>query len=120
MTNLKKHVTLVFLAAFTLIKVSPVYYRVQLISPPEQSHSAETAGHINNKPRHDVLIRVYRAIVDKNGFVAVPKINFSGVPFALFFSGLSLVLLSAYRKFDPSTYQSDNPAIYLLQGVLRL
>lgn len=120
MTNLKKHVTLVFLTAFTLIKVSPVYYRLQLILPSAQSRSAGTARHIHNKPRHDVLIRVYRAIVEKNSIAAVPQINCSGIPFAVFFSGLSLVLLSAYRKFAPSIYQSYNPHIYLVQGVLRL
>ena len=119
MNNLKKHVTLVFLAAFTLIKISPTYYRAQLISPPAQARTDQITRHVNEKPHHDILIRVYKAI-DKNYFAAVPQINFSGVPFALFFSGLSLILLNACRKFAPSAYQSNNSQIYLVQGVFRL
>ena len=120
MGKFKKQVTAVFLVVFTLIKVSPIYYRYQFISAPQSNNAKIAAKHVNEKTNRNRLVRVYKSFVDKNSFISVPKINFSGSPFRLFFTGISLLLLMARYQLAPSSYLYHTSDIHLLQGVFRL
>jgi hypothetical protein len=120
MGTLKKQVTIVFLAVFTLIKVSPVYYRYQLIPAPAHESAKESVRHVAERPNQNFLVRVYKSIVQKNNYIAVPKINFSKTPFDMFLLAIGLILLTAPNKSAPSAYPHDNTQTYLLHKVFRL
>jgi hypothetical protein len=117
---LKKQVTIVFLAIFTLIKISPVYYQYQLIPAFGHENVQASIKHVDEPANQNILIRVYKSIVEKNDYIAVPKIIFSGTPFGMFFLEIGLVLLTVLSKFAPSTYPNDNTETYLLHKVFRL
>jgi|SRR6185312_5844740 len=120
MGKFKKQITAVFLVVFTLIKVSPIYYRYQFIPAPQSDNAKEAAKQVNEKTGSNLLVRVYKSFVDKNSFISVPKINFSGSPSRLFFTGISLLLLMAHYRLAPSSYRYHTSDLHLLQSVFRL
>jgi|GEM_PF-6986368 len=120
MGTLKKQVTIVFLAVFTLIKISPVYYRYQLIPALRHGNAKESIKHVDERPNQNIFVRVYKSIVEENDYIAVPKINFSGTPFDMFFLAIGLIFLTAPNKSAPSAYPHDNTQTYLLHKVFRL
>ena len=56
MWTLKKQGTIVFLAIFTLIKISPVYYRYQLIPALGHENVKESIKHVDERPNHNILV----------------------------------------------------------------
>jgi hypothetical protein len=117
---LKRQVTIVFLLTFTLIKISPIYYRYQLLPVFGRGNStvAIKPGGIND--RGNFLVRVDKSIVDEINHPQVPKIKFSGISFELFFAGICLLSLLNYRTLFFPASQSLNAGVYLFQRVLRL
>ena len=120
MGTLKKQVTIVFLAIFTLIKISPVYYRYQLIPAFEHENITGFVRHVDERTNQNIFVRVYTSIVEENDYITVPKINFSGIPFDIFFLGIGVIILTAFSKVAPPISPNDNTETYVLHKVFRL
>jgi len=120
MAKLKKLIGLIFLAIFVLIKVSPDYYRDQLLPALSTGNSALVSVHYGTSQNANFLIRIQKGIVENDTFKAIPKIKFSGVIFALMFLGAYLISFGTYQNFLSFKYSICETKKYILQGVLRL
>jgi hypothetical protein len=119
MGKTRKRAIVVFLIIFTLIKISPIYYKYQFF-PPSGAQNSGVSKPAVNKAHPSFLVSVEKSIVDKNIYGAVPEINFSGVPFNRFFLGICFLALISGILTTLSLYSGYNKPIYLLQSVFRL
>jgi hypothetical protein len=120
MENLKKQITFVFLLAFTLIKVSPLYYRYQFLPGQQNVRSGANFKPAGYGEPSLFLVKVDKSIIDETNHLAVPQIKFSGICFELFFAALCLTLLVGPGKFIFNKYPLQNTPVYLFQRVFRL
>jgi hypothetical protein len=120
MSKLKKLIALVFLAIFVLVKISPDYYRYQLLPALSTGNSALEPIHYGTCQNANFLIRIQKGIVENDTFKIVPEIKFSGFLFALMFLGAYLISPGTYQNLLSFKYSICKTKKYILQSVLRL
>ena len=120
MPKLKKIVAIIFLTVFVAVKVSPDYYRDQLLAALSTGNLAPVTAHYRTSRNENLLVRIQKGIVEDNTFKTIPAIKFSGVIFALALLGPCLISSGTYQNFLSLKSAIGKPKKYLLQGVLRL
>ncbi|MDB5008953.1 MAG: hypothetical protein JWP45_3346 [Mucilaginibacter sp.] len=114
----KKQLIIAFLLIFTLIKISPYYYRHQYIPYLKNeihSRNFKVNGHSNHP---NFLIRLDKSFVDKIDILAAPKIKFTGITFGVFFSGILFITLKGNN--NRLFFKHLQNEICIVQSVFRL
>jgi hypothetical protein len=111
--------TILFIAAFMLIKVSPLYYRCQYMLFSGLGEKGEVFKMHSRARSTDLLVRAQKSIIDgEAGAQLVPVIKFTGVLFGLFFTGLCLIL--AKLTYILTDHLSSVREVCIAQCILRL
>ena len=117
--RLLNRLTILFLVAFILIKVSPCYFQCQyLLSAGVSDHRLLHKMHTPAR-NTDLLVRADKSIDDKPDVSLLPFIKFAGVPFAVFFLGISLIIAKP-TPFAIITLHSTAKEVCITQCILRL
>ncbi|HWD90337.1 MAG TPA: hypothetical protein VG367_19555 [Mucilaginibacter sp.] len=111
--------TILFIAAFILIKVSPLYYRCQYMLFTGLREQGEVFKMHSRARNTDLLVRAQKSIVDGEARAQlVPVIKFTGILFGLFFTGLCLI--PAKFTYILTDHRSSAREVCITQCILRL
>ena len=120
MTRIKKQLTIVFLAVFLLIRLSPAYCQAQFLPSFAVRSSILTVKFFRTVSQENFILSVERGIIDTDKFKAIPQIKFSGMLFMLAFAGTFLVCTSRYKVKCNLSYAPQYADKYILLGALRV
>lgn len=108
-----------FLIVFTLIKVNPLYYSLQLIPVPNLTNAARIVKSLAFKG-NAFLIKAEKAITDNNDRLNIPVIKFSGVLFTLISTAFLPAFSTQLKRLSAGLASVRIRPAYLLQAAFRL
>lgn len=119
MREIKKHITLVFLIIFTLVKVNPLYYGLQLY-PSSSAKNIITVLKVGGYAGAVNFVKVEKAIYSETDRFSIPFIVCSGMIFELFLAGTILSLTGLLALRQNHFYLFHSKPIYIIHSVFRL